>query len=192
MLPRCARAIETGYCVFTMDLIWGHRLGNRRETQMYRVFKYANRGFGLRILSSYARSLEKKNYPSDHESSSTKGANVRRGPTRIFNNEPGLKTLRRIARLAQNFVHRIHFGPSKRIDFEEDVRIDEDIQFDEKMQFVVNQERRGGLGAYVCLPTLNDTNTAAGIPDARNSLGVFEIFMRHCAAWRLDAIGLAK
>ncbi|KAL8956496.1 MAG: hypothetical protein Q9183_006291, partial [Haloplaca sp. 2 TL-2023] len=60
MLPRCARALETGYSIFTMDLIWGHHLGNRRETQEVRAFKYADRGFGLRILPSYVRSLEKR------------------------------------------------------------------------------------------------------------------------------------
>lgn len=124
MLPRCARAIETGYSVFTMDLIWGHRLGNRRETQMHRVFKYANRGFGLRILSSYVRSLEKRSATgvalSDQGTFQTNGAKVLGGPTRIFQNEPGLKTLRRIARLAQDFVYRMHFGPSKRIELDED------------------------------------------------------------------------
>lgn len=33
MLPRCARAIETGYSMFTMDLIWGSHLSDRRSTQ---------------------------------------------------------------------------------------------------------------------------------------------------------------
>ena len=58
MLPRCARAIETGYSVFTMDLVWGHHLSERRASQEVRIFKYADRGFGLRILPSYVQSLE--------------------------------------------------------------------------------------------------------------------------------------
>ena len=58
MLPRCARALETGYSTFTMDLIWGHYLGNRRATRENRLFKYADRGFGLRILPCYVQSLE--------------------------------------------------------------------------------------------------------------------------------------
>ncbi|KAL8953396.1 MAG: hypothetical protein Q9222_000773 [Ikaeria aurantiellina] len=58
MLPRCARALETGYSVFTMDLVWGHHLAHRRESQEVRVFKYADRGFGLRILPSYVRTLD--------------------------------------------------------------------------------------------------------------------------------------
>lgn len=64
MLPRCARAIETGYSVFSMDLVWGHHLGDRRASQDVRVFKYAQRGFGIRFLPSYARSLEKDNLES--------------------------------------------------------------------------------------------------------------------------------
>ncbi|KAF9506763.1 hypothetical protein BS47DRAFT_380967 [Hydnum rufescens UP504] len=43
LLPRAARALETGYNVFTMHLIEGHYLGERRETQEQRLFKYANK-----------------------------------------------------------------------------------------------------------------------------------------------------
>ncbi|KAJ7744118.1 hypothetical protein B0H16DRAFT_1422572 [Mycena metata] len=58
MLPRAARALETGFSVFTMNLIQGHYLSERRATQEQRVFKYANRGYGIRILPSYIASLE--------------------------------------------------------------------------------------------------------------------------------------
>ena len=61
MLPRCARAIETGYSVFTMDPVWEHHLGDRRASQETCLFKYADRGFGLRVLPSYSRSLEEDN-----------------------------------------------------------------------------------------------------------------------------------
>ncbi|KAF8320357.1 hypothetical protein DL93DRAFT_2224720 [Clavulina sp. PMI_390] len=57
MLPRAARALETGYNVFTMDLVHGHYLGERRASQQSRVFKYADKGFGLRFLPSYVDSL---------------------------------------------------------------------------------------------------------------------------------------
>ncbi|KAF8311749.1 hypothetical protein DL93DRAFT_2082950 [Clavulina sp. PMI_390] len=57
MLPRAARALETGYNVFTMDLIQGHYLGERRASQESRVFKYADKGYGIRILPSYVSSL---------------------------------------------------------------------------------------------------------------------------------------
>ncbi|KAF7305479.1 hypothetical protein HMN09_00800700 [Mycena chlorophos] len=58
MLPRAARALETGYSVFTMSLIQGHYLSERRATQEERVFKYGYRGYGIRILPSYIDSLK--------------------------------------------------------------------------------------------------------------------------------------
>ncbi|KAF8573520.1 hypothetical protein K439DRAFT_959110 [Ramaria rubella] len=75
MLPRAARALETGYTVFTMDLINGHYLGDRRATQEERVFKYADKGYGLRFLPSYLTELQfiidnpkkLKALPRDHE-----------------------------------------------------------------------------------------------------------------------------
>lgn len=118
MLPRCARAIETGYSVFTMDMVWGHRLSHRAASQEDRILKYADRGFGLRILPSYARSLEEDNLEAaifgkpvspasasvgntvDDEDVSSLSARKPHGP------EPGLKTLKRIAHLDQNFAHR--------------------------------------------------------------------------------------
>ncbi|KAJ7776447.1 hypothetical protein B0H16DRAFT_1712823 [Mycena metata] len=54
MLPRAACALETGYNVFTMSLIRGHYLTNRRATQPQRLLKYANKGYGLRFLASYS------------------------------------------------------------------------------------------------------------------------------------------
>ncbi|KAJ7484388.1 hypothetical protein FB451DRAFT_1128513 [Mycena latifolia] len=59
MLPRAARALETGCNVFTMNLIYGHYLSERRASQTQRVFKYANRGYGLRILPAYISSLDR-------------------------------------------------------------------------------------------------------------------------------------
>ncbi|KAJ6571755.1 hypothetical protein B0H19DRAFT_667327 [Mycena capillaripes] len=58
MLPRAARALETGYNVFTMNLIQGHYLSERRATQEQRVFKYAYRGYGIRFLESYLDALD--------------------------------------------------------------------------------------------------------------------------------------
>ncbi|KIY61234.1 hypothetical protein CYLTODRAFT_363128 [Cylindrobasidium torrendii FP15055 ss-10] len=57
MLPRFVRAIETGYTNFTMDIIGGHYLGDRKASRETRVFKYADKGFGLRFLPSYLSSL---------------------------------------------------------------------------------------------------------------------------------------
>ncbi|KAG8810839.1 hypothetical protein FRC17_002740 [Serendipita sp. 399] len=58
MLPRAARALETGYNVFTMDMVQGHYLGTRRASQEQRVFKYAGKGYGIRILPSYLDALK--------------------------------------------------------------------------------------------------------------------------------------
>lgn len=131
MLPRCARAIETGYSTFTMDLVWGHYLGERRASQDVRIFKYANRGFGIRFLPSYARSLEEndddptedelettalKLDPAPDESekpaSSLNGYGWRERERKPCGDEPGLKTLKRIAYLGRDFVHRYYFGVS--------------------------------------------------------------------------------
>ncbi|EJD52355.1 hypothetical protein AURDEDRAFT_158081 [Auricularia subglabra TFB-10046 SS5] len=61
MLPRFVRAIETGSNIFTMDLINGHYLGDRKATRDKRVFKYANKGYALRILPSYIAALSTYN-----------------------------------------------------------------------------------------------------------------------------------
>ena len=123
MLPRCARAIETGYSVFTMDLVWGHHLKDRRASQEKRIFKYADRGFGLRILPSYARSLEEDKLEAaifrkfqapasaetvSHDHGAWRWSQRDRKPG--GNSEPGLKTLKRIAYLGRDFVHRFYFG----------------------------------------------------------------------------------
>lgn len=114
MLPRCARAIETGYSVFTMDLIWGYHLSDRRETQRSRVFKYADRGFGLRILPSYAKALEeddlerqshkddKIDLDDEYDEARRFGVSRARKPDGV--QEPGLKTLKRIAYLGRSYV----------------------------------------------------------------------------------------
>ncbi|KAF8325551.1 uncharacterized protein EI90DRAFT_3146663 [Cantharellus anzutake] len=63
LLPRCVRALETGLIVFTMDLIDGHYLGDRKATRDQRVFKYANKGYGICILPSYLDFLAVYNDP---------------------------------------------------------------------------------------------------------------------------------
>ncbi|KAL2039996.1 hypothetical protein N7G274_007399 [Stereocaulon virgatum] len=127
MLPRCARAIETGYSLFTMDLVWGHHIGGRRATQIRRVFKYADRGFGIRFLPSYARSLEDDKLKSlvfqeastpdlseDTRDRIAKGTRrVRRLNRKPYGKEHGLKTLKRIAYLGRDFVNRVCFGCSQ-------------------------------------------------------------------------------
>ncbi|KAL8749277.1 MAG: hypothetical protein Q9199_007785 [Rusavskia elegans] len=162
MLPRAARALETGYSTFTMDLIWGHHLGNRRESQEPRVFKYADRGFGLRILPSYVRSLEETSYREIE----CIVQDDRSGPTRIFENEPGLKTLRRIAHMAQDFVQRRYFGVHKPTTPEINAKDKEHSK-----PLITSSALKGNY---------------------QHGLAIFEVLMRCCAAWRMDVIGIAK
>ncbi|KAJ7473946.1 hypothetical protein FB451DRAFT_1466358 [Mycena latifolia] len=68
MLPRAARALETGFSVFTMNLIQGHYLSERRASQEQRHVSLLLRelqlifarlqGYGIRILPSYIASLQ--------------------------------------------------------------------------------------------------------------------------------------
>nr|GAT47528.1 predicted protein [Mycena chlorophos] len=51
--------LTVGFNVFTMNLIQGHYLSERRASQEQRVFKYACRGYGVLILPSYVESLRK-------------------------------------------------------------------------------------------------------------------------------------
>jgi len=116
MLPRCARAIETGYSTFSMALIRGHPSSDRRATGECRALKYANRGFGIRILPLYARYLESahKSTAWTHDQllgeSSRKVLQTNRYPYGY--DEPGLKTLKRMAYLAKDFVERFNHGVS--------------------------------------------------------------------------------
>lgn len=241
MLPRCARAIETGYSVFTMDLIWGHHLGDRRASQERRLFKYADRGFGLRILPSYCRSLEEDHLeatvskkPQSPDSAETivdqhgeawtqeteKWSQRDRKP--FGSSEPGLKTLKRIAYLGQDFVHRFYFGATPLAISEERYNRQRDLRDPNKAgaEHVIDQNRedewlekfnqtdldnrigrqanntRRALGEPLAGPliSLADMDTQEmhqGLPDGRRGLGVFEIFMRHCEAWKLHARGEA-
>ena len=237
MLPRCARAIETGYSVFTMDLVWGHHLGDRRASQENRIFKYADRGFGLRILPSYCRSLEEDNLESavfEKAQSPVSGNKTAddvddgtwcqrdRKPKPRGRSEPGLKTLKRIAYLGQDFVHRYYFGATPLTISQERYQRQKDLANPNKAgaEHVINQDRedewleefsRTDLdnririeanerlkaldepleGPLISLADLDTQGIHRGLPDGRRGLGNFEIFMRHCEAWRLHTRGEA-
>ena len=246
MLPRCARALETGYSVFTMDLIWGHHLGDRRATQDIRVFKYADRGFGLRILPSYAKSLELDHLEAlimHNEDSGTEAVGVAKEPEEVGPEglprpsrtpkwdrkpfgavEPGLKTLKRVAFLGRDFVDRFYFGatplavfpnhPSRgnedemddgqewddETDWESRVHWDNEEEWkaeydralrDKTSTRVANERRRQAGqpldGPLMALQDIDTRDMHRGLPDGRRGLGNFELFMRHCEAWRLHA-----
>ena len=246
MLPRCARAIETGYSIFTMDLIWGHHLSNRRETQESRVFKYADRGFGLRILPSYAKSLEEDTLEQhccktdkmavNHEYDKDVGFWVGRDRKPYGSQEPGLKTLKRVAYLGQDYIRRSYFGatplaifPTDPFEDPRELNLDEldrwhnSVYFSEgsedgidwgvntpwqdqdawKKAFVraekQNERRRpraevdtGPERPVINISEFHTRQMRQGLPDGNRGLASFELFMRHCEAWRLDAVGYAK
>ncbi|KAI9780261.1 MAG: hypothetical protein M1839_006821 [Geoglossum umbratile] len=190
MLPRCARALETGYSTFTMNLIWGHHLRDRRATQDIRVFKYASRGFGLRILPSYVKSLEVNYYkyethPRGHEPQRSKKVEHK---TQNF--EPGLKILKRIAYRARGMVHRFYYGfnsptrPPKWMDDEKWGELG-----DEDRESVVDYI--GGIFPRISISDLDTRDMHRNLPDGRQGVGGFEIWMRHHEAWKLDAEGMA-
>ncbi|KAI9782981.1 MAG: hypothetical protein M1816_001641 [Peltula sp. TS41687] len=178
MLPRAARCLETGYTTFTMDLVWGHHLHDRWATQQtrLRVLKYADRGFGLRILPSYVRALE------IHQKAK----------------EPGLKTLKRVAYMACDFVHRKTFGVT-------DVPIVADGIFDDAVvrEYVdarkrkrVRMDGKRALGHQVQAPSidirrLDSRYMSRNLPERYIRVGDFELWMRYHEAWRLDAVGEA-
>lgn len=230
MLPRCARAIETGYSVFTMDMVWGHHLGNRRASQHSRIFKYAERGFGVRFLPTYARSLEEDTLEStifkeasSPDMSEDAGDEKKQDTRRVnyldrkpYGKEPGLKTLKRIAYLGRDFVNRFYFGytplaisPENYLrkrrnmgdtDASENGEItdqeDEDVgetwnglyrqEFDKKIAERVNKNIKTTYDVpHIDFGVLDTTELHSGLPDGRKGLGILEIFMRHCEAWRL-------
>ncbi|KAJ7322957.1 hypothetical protein DFH08DRAFT_941686 [Mycena albidolilacea] len=59
MLPRTARALEVGCNVFTMGFIHSHYFVRARKNGKCRIFlfKYADKGYEIRILPSYISSL---------------------------------------------------------------------------------------------------------------------------------------
>ena len=159
MLPRCARAIETGYSVFTMDLVWGHYLSERRASQTARIFKYADRGFGLRILPSYVQSLETgdleaavfknfrspasaKNHSDDADPKAWTWSQLDRKP--FGSSEPGLKTLKRIAYLGQDFIRRFVFGATPLTISQEEYKRQRDLRDPNKKgtEHVIDQVRQ--------------------------------------------------
>lgn len=223
-----------------MDLVWGHHLGDRRASQNIRLFKYADRGFGLRILPSYSRSLEedtleaavfkKAESPVSADQMADDEAWTQgtwhwsqRDRKPYGRAEPGLKILKRIAYLGRDFVHRFYFGATPLTVSPEFYHRQRDLGDPNKAgaEHVINQDRedewlklfhqtdadnrirkeannhRRALnepleeGVFISLADLDTQEMYRGLPNGRRGLGNFEIFMRHCEAWKLHARGEA-
>lgn len=203
MLPRCARAIETGYSVFTMDLVWGCPREGRRASTINRLFNCAEHGFGVRILPSYAHFLEDDTFQkipvvklhlkdpesdvdldeSDGEESlqSTQGST--QAAQRTYSKEPGLKELKRKARLAEAYVRRLYLrnrGTSRAPLSEHILSAHEQTSL----------QRSHVRVTHIDLSDLDGPSPSggSGLSDGRG----FEVLMRYCEVWRLYARGIAS
>ncbi len=221
LLPRGARAIETGYSTFTMDLVHGQYLGNRHSPQDYCALRYAERGFGNRILPSYAQLLEEvadtseKSYtdderpPTGHLQLDHPWDEINRYP---HGREPGLKSLKRIAFLGKDFVHRMMIGQSplmispERYAKQMDAGHIIDTAQERKWQNLYDKaghdarelqnqrEAERNCGMWPRLPDtdfrlLGMSTWDQNFFDVRLGIQSFEMFMRHCEAWHLHALG---
>ena len=219
MLPRFVRALETGYSVFSMDLVWGHHLRDRRATQEKRLLKYADRGFGLRFLPSFARSLDKritfkefdeKQDPSSQDVTAFLPPHNHQLDRYPYGEEPGLKTLERIAYLACDYVQRFCFGTSslaispneavKNLDMKGEVseymlplnEIEENMWQAALADTKLKQASSKTQDLPVRQIRLSDLAGSAhfvNLPDGRRGLGNLEILLRYAEAWRRDAEG---
>ena len=195
MLPRCARAIETGYSVFTMDLVWGCPREGRRASSIHNLLIYAERGFGVRILPSYARSLENDtlqeiNFEELHlndpqsdagtdemdedETQQSIQGNIQM-PRGTHSREPGLKELKRVARLAEGYVRDLYLRNQNR----EASR----APLSEQTSFAQRATHMDIWDLDGVFPHRGD-----GVLDGRG----FEVLMRYCEVWRLYARGKAE
>lgn len=196
-LPRCARALETGYTVFTTDLVEGHHLGDRRETQLPRIYKYADRGFGIRILPQYIRHLEHRHFrffatqprrwgrgPAPTAKPTAKldwetplPADASAEELEHIRVKKGLKLLRMLAFFTDDFVHRLWVGPTGRSKY-----IDSD---DEEIDLDASDESDGPL--QVNIGHFNGRTQGKGPnPHGRKGLGGFELLCWHESLWRKE------
>lgn len=128
MMPRCARAIETGYSIFTRDFVMPrhpyHHLGIISSGIMKDLFEHADLGFGIRILPCYVKSLESSALDGTNSAVDERGNS---SPTSLRMSaearEPGLKTLRRI-------LIRAHFSALERCSFDNFISIGDSYSFD--------------------------------------------------------------
>lgn len=197
------------YSTFTMDLIFGHHLADRRATQEIRLFKYADRGFGLRILPSYVRCLEEDNlekyFPNSNEEAEYSPVSPFWQKSRKPHEaEPGLKTLRRIAYLGHNYTQRFYFGATpickdpgfRWLDAGEWKQLYETTLASNNLIRTPHHQRRDNGGHVMPFPALflsylDTPKMHEDVPGGRAAIGGFELFMRHCEAWRLHARKLA-
>ncbi|KAF8331422.1 uncharacterized protein EI90DRAFT_3198442 [Cantharellus anzutake] len=177
LLPRCVRALETGLIVFTMDLIDGHYLGDRKATrdqrQVPNVFKYANKGYGIRILPSYLDFLAIHN---DAEAL----ADISRGENLIenFSIEPAAKAARD---WTSTVIKRYLFVGHENKPFHLDVP---HLNID--LTKPIQSPDGKPVFSHAMLESYGQITSE---PLWRSCLTGFSLFMRHVALWEAEVAG---
>ncbi|KAK6538820.1 hypothetical protein TWF694_010385 [Orbilia ellipsospora] len=200
-LPRCARALETGYSIFTLDMIHGHHLNERRETQEERLFKYAMRGFGVRILPEFCQMVEidfsKRLVVRPFMNQALSGYQERRWYGRTDDGgEPdvieGLKAVRRVFAAGEDMVHRFYLGRTE-VSAPDDYEDPQDFYSDEEERQTYHlvdytdpdtgETKKVQRGMFNALDTYR---SGVGVPHGKRGLGSLEIHARHCALLRFE------
>ncbi|KAG8760742.1 hypothetical protein FRC14_002038 [Serendipita sp. 396] len=178
MLPRAARALETGYNVFTMNMVQGHYLGTRRASQEQRVFKYANKGYGIRILPNYIDALksidvstllpEDRRYEWDNERPLNKSLDIDKHvqKARDYTNNCIKAYLRWSldgTRLARHYVSNANWTGTKAV-----------------------PNTTKPVFTHALLDTISQVNSE---PQVRSCLTGFELFFRHVTLWEQEQDG---
>ncbi|KAJ3781240.1 hypothetical protein GGU10DRAFT_299913 [Lentinula aff. detonsa] len=175
MLPRFVRALETGTNVFTMDLVNGHYLGDRKATRDKRVFKYAKRGYGIRIIPLYIGYL--LSYLSSYQSTDFQQISLGENLP-----EPPL-SLSLIAEEARMWTREV---------------VDRYIQSGQKdLTYHWPEGRWPRVKGKNGLPVfshamLEDHRQNTSEPLGRSCLTGFGLLMRHVALWELEREGIIE
>ncbi|KAF3927719.1 hypothetical protein ABW21_db0205475 [Orbilia brochopaga] len=206
-LPRCARALETGYTMFTLDLIHGHHLNDRRETQEERLFKYAHRGFGVRILPEYCEMVEidfnRRRKVESFLTQARGDMSMQRlglppgaypgvdAPKDVVS---GIKAVRRVFAAGEDMVYRFYIGRTE-VSKPEEYDEDEYYYNDEPsgrsewgMTTIVVDEKTGESKKIpaALFSSIDTHRSTKGAPHGRRGLGSLEMHARHCALFRFD------
>jgi hypothetical protein len=206
LLPRCARALETGYSVFTTDLVYGHYLSDRRATQEIRVFKYADRGFGILFSASLLAASEvhfKSRRPHTLPNSYDWRSRQAPPPPPATEVVRGKKAVKKIAWSAQDLVQRFFIGRTKGTELTRDELLrnhdidldnydsDNDGPYEMREMVKIDIQKPDGTTETKRVPLagyarINGRLQHVGQPGGRFGLKMFETFMRMVELWRLD------
>ncbi|KAK6349100.1 hypothetical protein TWF730_009859 [Orbilia blumenaviensis] len=205
LLPRCARALETGYAIFTMDMVHGHHLNERRETQETRLLKYAKRGFGVRILPEFCQMVEidfsKRRVTSPFVDQAVgdlvnpRGYWYRHEAPEASDVLTGIQAVRRVFAAGEDMVHRFYLGRTE-VSAPDDYEGDEDYYSDsdndnnhsnyylfDMVDPTTGEKKRVPKGQFSSIDTYR---SGVGAPHGKRGLGSLEMHARHCALFRFE------